>query len=65
MLLARAGALRRTGRRLLRDPERERRVVFASGHEHIDALPLAVAQCFLRPILGTTERTRQFVRWLT
>lgn len=65
ILLARAGILRRTGPRLLRDPALARRRVFGSGYEDIDALPLEVARNFLAPVLGTRERARQFERWLT
>ncbi|MGZ6642567.1 MAG: alpha/beta fold hydrolase [Solirubrobacteraceae bacterium] len=65
ILLARAGILARTGPRLLRDPGRARRRVFGSGYEDVEALPLEVLRSFLEPVLATTERARQFERWLT
>jgi len=63
--LARAGVLRRTGPRLLRDPERARRVVFGSGYETVERLPLEIVRSFLDPVLGTRERGHRFERWLT
>lgn len=64
IMLARAGILHRTGPRLLRDPAQARRRIFGSTYEHVEALPLEVARSFLEPVLGTTERARQFERLL-
>ena len=65
ILLARAGLLRRTGPSLVRDLERARRRVFGSGYERVETLELEVVRSFLHPVLSTTERARQFERWLT
>ena len=63
-MLARAGAFAWAGPRLVRNPARARRVLFASGYERIDALPVDIVTSFLDPVLGTRARARGFQPWL-
>jgi pimeloyl-ACP methyl ester carboxylesterase len=62
--LAKAGALAPTAPDLLADLAVARRAVFAMGYEDADQPSLELVDAFLRPILGTPERARQFEHML-
>jgi pimeloyl-ACP methyl ester carboxylesterase len=62
--LARAGQLAATAPDLLADLAVARRAVFATGYEDPSQPSLELVDAFLRPILGTPERARQFEHML-
>ena len=62
--LAEAGAIVAGAPDLLADLALARETVFGSGYEDIAALPIEVLRLFLRPVIGTPERARQFEQLL-
>jgi len=62
--LAAAGALAEMAPALLADLGAARDAVFAMGYQDPTRLPLEVVGRFLEPVVGTTERARQFEQLL-
>jgi pimeloyl-ACP methyl ester carboxylesterase len=62
VLLPRLGLFAPLARRLLRDPARARRRVYASGFEDVASLPENVVVAYLTPLCGTAENARQSQR---
>jgi pimeloyl-ACP methyl ester carboxylesterase len=62
--LAATGALAAGAAALMADPEVARALVFGSGYQDVTHLDLGLLRSFLDPVLGTTERARQFERFI-
>ncbi len=62
VVLARLGLIAPLGRRLLRDPGRARKRVYATGFEDVTKLPEEVVAAYLTPLFGTVESARQVQR---
>jgi pimeloyl-ACP methyl ester carboxylesterase len=63
--LAKAGALAPGAPALLADLATARATVFGMGYDDPEYLSLDIVRAFLEPVLGTTERAREFERMLS
>lgn len=61
---ARLGLIARTGPRSMKDLGRARKAVFRSTYQSSAEPPDEIVDSFLRPLLGTRDRARQFQRLL-
>lgn len=65
VLLARAGLLAPlAGPRLLRNLRRTRKLVYGTGYQDIEKLPLDVVRAYLEPVNGTKQLAKEGQRWI-